>query len=113
MRESCIVACVTLFKAELNLFAPDVHLTFHSSRPDNYTVIQGPTSGPDWLDPYIIGHYRLEVANDVFNDMGTSGLIVLSHRCTRSAAWRRAIRSPGTIAVSGEWSTVLALHCAL
>jgi hypothetical protein len=29
------------------------------------------------LDPYIVGHYRLEVANDVFNDVGMPGLIVL------------------------------------
>jgi hypothetical protein len=24
---------------------------------------------PGWLDPYIVGSYRLEVANDVFNDI--------------------------------------------
>jgi hypothetical protein len=24
----------------------------------------------EWLNPYIVGHYRLEVANDVFNGMG-------------------------------------------
>jgi hypothetical protein len=24
---------------------------------------------PGWLNPYIVGHYRLEVANDVFNGM--------------------------------------------
>jgi hypothetical protein len=41
-----------------------------------------------WLDPYIVGHSRLEVVNDVFNDMGTSGLVVLP----------------------GEWSAVLVLH---
>jgi hypothetical protein len=43
---------------------------------------------PGWLDPYIVGHSRLEVVNDVFNDMGTSGLVVLP----------------------GEWSVVLVLH---
>jgi hypothetical protein len=24
---------------------------------------------PEWLNPYIAGHYRLEVANNVFNGM--------------------------------------------
>jgi hypothetical protein len=37
------------------------------------------------LDPYIVGHYRLEVANDVFNGVGKSHLIVLPRR-TRSAS---------------------------
>jgi hypothetical protein len=40
------------------------------------------------LDPYIVGHSRLEVVNDVFNDMGTSNLVVLPD----------------------EWSVVLVLH---
>jgi hypothetical protein len=30
-----------------------------------------------WLNPYTVGHYRLEVANDVFNGTGASHLIVL------------------------------------
>jgi hypothetical protein len=64
---------------------------------------------PGWLDPYIVGHYRLEVANDVFNDVGTPGLVVLPCR-TRSAAWRRAVGSLGMVVVPGEWSTLLALH---
>jgi hypothetical protein len=42
---------------------------------------------------------------------GTSCLVVLPRR-TRSAAWRHAIGSPGTIAVLAKWSTVLALHCS-
>jgi hypothetical protein len=33
-----------------------------------------------WLDPYIVGHYRLEVAKDVFSDVETSDLVVLSCR---------------------------------
>jgi hypothetical protein len=31
-------------------------------------VTQGPTGGPRVVESYIVGHYRLEVANDVFND---------------------------------------------
>jgi hypothetical protein len=46
-----------------------------------------------WLDPYIIGHYQLEVANDVFNNMKTSDLVILSRR-PRSAVSRHAVRSP-------------------
>jgi hypothetical protein len=38
-----------------------------------------------WLDPYIVGHYRLEVANDVFNGVKTFNLVVVSRR-SRSAA---------------------------
>jgi hypothetical protein len=64
-----------------------------------------------WLDLYRVGHYRLEVANDVFNGVGTSDLVVLPHR-TQSAVWRHAVASPGTVVVLGEWSTVLALHCS-
>jgi hypothetical protein len=66
---------------------------------------------PTWLDPYIVWHYRLEVANDVFNGVGTSGLVVLSRR-TRLVAWCRAVGSPGTATVLGEWPTVLASHCS-
>jgi hypothetical protein len=66
---------------------------------------------PGWLDPYIVGHYRLEVANNVFNGMGTPDVVVLP-RHTRSAAWRRAVGSPGTVTVPDEWSTVLVLHCS-
>jgi hypothetical protein len=61
------------------------------------------------LDPYIVGHYRLEVANDVFNDVGTSGLVVLPCR-TCSVVWHHATGSPYTVAVSCEWSTGLTLH---
>jgi hypothetical protein len=57
---------------------------------------------PGWFDPYIVGHYQLEVANDVFNGMSTSDLVVLPRR-TWSAAWHRAVGSPVTIAVPGEW----------
>jgi hypothetical protein len=64
---------------------------------------------PEWLDLYIVGHYQLEVANDVFNGVGTSRLVILPGR-TWSAAWCRAIWSPGTVAVLGEWSTGPMLH---
>jgi hypothetical protein len=63
------------------------------------------------LDPYVLGHYRLGVANDVFNGVGTPGLVVLPCR-TRSTAWHCALRSPGTVVLPDEWSTVLALHCS-
>jgi hypothetical protein len=66
---------------------------------------------PGWLDPYIVGHYGLEVANDVFNGVGASDLIVLPHR-TRLVAWRRAVGSSSAIAMPSEWSTMLVLHCS-
>jgi hypothetical protein len=62
-----------------------------------------------WLDPYIVGCYRLEVANDIFNGVGMSGLVVLPCN-TRSAVWHHAIGSPYIVAVPCEWSTGLALH---
>jgi hypothetical protein len=65
----------------------------------------------EWLDPYIVGHYWLEVANDVFNSVAMPGLVILRRR-TRSAAWRRAVGSLYTVAVPGEWSAALALHCS-
>jgi hypothetical protein len=64
-----------------------------------------------WLNPYTVGHYRLEVANYVFNDMGTSGLVALP-RCTRLAACHHAVGSLCTIVVSDEWSTGTMLHCS-
>jgi hypothetical protein len=42
------------------------------------------------LNPYIVVHYRLEVANDVFNNVGASCVVILEGR-TRSAAWRSAV----------------------
>jgi hypothetical protein len=53
--------------------------------------------------------YRLEVANDIFNGLGMPGLVVLPYHA-RSAAWCRTVELPCTVAVSGEWSTVLSLH---
>jgi hypothetical protein len=45
-RECCIVVCVALFKAELNLVSPIVCLVFYSSRSGSYTMIEGPIGGP-------------------------------------------------------------------
>jgi hypothetical protein len=45
-RELYCCVCVTLFKAELNLFAPAVPPVFYSSRLDSYTMTQGPTGSP-------------------------------------------------------------------
>jgi hypothetical protein len=33
-------------------------------------------------------------------------------RCTQSAMWRCAVESLGTVAVSGEWSIMLAPYCS-
>jgi hypothetical protein len=66
---------------------------------------------PGWLDHYTVGRYRLEVANNVFNGVGMSGLVVRPRR-PRSAVWHRAVGSLCTVVVSGEWSAVLALHCS-
>jgi hypothetical protein len=52
--------CVSPFKGELNLSAPIVYLVFYSS------------------SPYMVGHYRLEVANDIFNNIW----YVMSYRPT-------------------------------
>jgi hypothetical protein len=97
-RESCIIVCVALFKAELNLVSLIVHLTFYSSMTRWLHCDLG------WWDPSTVGHYCLEVANDVFNGVGTSSLVVLPHR-TWSTAWHRPVGLPY------EWSTRLALHC--
>jgi hypothetical protein len=61
------------------------------------------------LDPYIVGHYRLEVANDVFNGVGTSGLVILP-RHIWSIAQRHVVRSPCTVIVPIKWLAVLALY---
>jgi hypothetical protein len=61
------------------------------------------------LNPYTVGHYQLEVTNDVFNDVGMSGLVVLPC-CTRSAVWLHAVGSPDTVAVPDEWALVLTLY---
>jgi hypothetical protein len=66
---------------------------------------------PRWLDPYIVGHYQVEVANDIFNDMELFVLVILSRR-PRPAAWHRAVGSSCTVAVPGEWSAALTLHCS-
>jgi hypothetical protein len=42
---------------------------------------------------------------------GMSCLVVLPCH-TRSAVWHRAVRSPGTVAVPGKWSTGSTLHCS-
>jgi hypothetical protein len=49
-----------------------------------------------WLNPYIAGHYRLEVTNDVFNDMEYA----LSYR-------------PVTIALGLQHGVVLSSRLAL
>jgi hypothetical protein len=68
--------CVVLFKAELNLSASIIRRIV-TLCPRARQVALG------WLNPYIAGHYRLEVANDVFNGIeyvlscrsGTSHLV--------------------------------------
>jgi hypothetical protein len=42
---------------------------------------------------------------------GTTRLVVLP-RCIRSAVWCHAVELLSTVAVSDEWSIVLALHCS-
>jgi hypothetical protein len=50
-----------------------------------------------WLDPYIVGHYRLEVANDVFNGV-------------RHALFCRAATLPSVSSVALCYR--VALHCS-
>jgi hypothetical protein len=109
-RECCIDVCMAPFKPELNLVSPAVCLAFYCSRPWQLHCDPGLDKWPlGWLNPYIIGHYRLEVASDVFNSVGTPVIVVLPH-CAQSVAWRCAVGSPCTVAVPGEWSVVLVLH---
>jgi hypothetical protein len=42
---------------------------FYSSRPSSHIESQGPTTGPGWLKPYTVWFYRLDIANDIFNDV--------------------------------------------
>jgi hypothetical protein len=96
-----------LFKIELNLSAPVVRPTCRAVTmwPKTRQVVLG------WLNPYIIGHYQLEVVNDVFNGMRYD----MSYRPGRTrsaAAWCHAVRLPGTVAVHLEWSTGPTLHCS-
>jgi hypothetical protein len=109
-RELYCYVCA-LFKAEFNMLAPIVYSAFYSSRPSSYIVTKGLTCAPGWLDPYIVGHYQLEVANVVFNSVGMSGLVVLPCH-TQSTVWHRAVGSPSTVEVPEECSTVLMLHCS-
>jgi hypothetical protein len=112
VHERELYCCVcALFKAEFNMLAPIVCSAFYSSRSGSYIVTKGLTCAPGWLDPYIVGHYQLEVANVVFNGVGMSGLVVLP-RHTQSAVWHRAVGSRNTVEVPGECSTVLVLHCS-
>jgi hypothetical protein len=71
-------------------------------------MTQGPIGGPGWLDPYIVVHYGLEIANDIFNDVDTPGLIwhatlsqqrgvVLSGRPTCSSARRVVNRADAAL----------------
>jgi hypothetical protein len=64
---------------------------------------------PGWLDPYIVGHYKLEVVNVVFNGVGMSGPVVLPHHTVNIVA---TVGPPGTVAVPGKWSAALVLHCS-
>jgi hypothetical protein len=36
---------------------------------DSYIVSRARQVAPGWLNPYIVGHYQLELANDVSNGM--------------------------------------------
>jgi hypothetical protein len=49
---------------------------FYSSRSGSYNESQGPTGGLRQVKPYAVGHHRLGVANDIFNGVGTLGLVV-------------------------------------
>jgi hypothetical protein len=65
---------------------------------------------PGWLNPYIVGDYQLEVANDAFNGMW----YILSCHPTRSHSVRsmtHAVGSSGIVAMPGEWSAGPVLQC--
>jgi hypothetical protein len=48
---------------------------FYSSRLSSYNELQGTTGGFGQVKHYAIGHHRSGVTNDVFNDVGTPGLV--------------------------------------
>jgi hypothetical protein len=68
-----------------------------------YNVTQGPTSGPGWLDPYVLGHYLHGVVNDVFNGMEA---VVSCHLATSRvcAVQRWVVGKPRIVAVHHEWA---------
>jgi hypothetical protein len=55
--------CVALYKPELNFIEP-VRSVQHVA--------------PEWLDPYIVGHYQLGIANNVFNGVGMPDHVILA-----------------------------------
>jgi hypothetical protein len=63
------------------------------------------------VGPYAIGHQRLGVANDFFNDMDTPGLVAchatLGQQCDTVLS-----ESLDTVAALEEWFIVLTLHCS-
>jgi hypothetical protein len=71
---------------------------------------------PNYLIMTLIGVFvtqgvTLGVVNDVFNDVGTTGLVT----CHAALGQQRcAVLSSrvGNVAVTGLWSTVLVLHCS-
>jgi hypothetical protein len=68
-----------------------------------------------WLIPYIVGHYRLEVANDVFNVMGyvLSCHPAMSHSvCSMTSCCRDAWYCSGALRVVNRAGAVLQTQCS-
>jgi hypothetical protein len=81
---------------------------------DNYNVTQSRQVAPEWLDPYVLGRYLLDIANDVFNGME----VVTYCRLTTlraCVAWRWVVGPSDTVAVHREWATdwryTIATYC--
>jgi hypothetical protein len=92
-----------------NLSAHVVRPAFYSSMSDSYTVTQGPTGGPRLVGSLYSRTLMAMSSKCCLQRCGHAWSCHLP-RCTRSAAWRRAVESLGTVAVPGKWSTVLMLH---
>jgi hypothetical protein len=70
--------CVDLAQKSLRILTSTK--PFIAQGHDSYIMTQGPTGGPGWLDPYMIGIYQLGVSNDLSNGVEN----VLSHCRTTS-----------------------------
>jgi hypothetical protein len=85
---------------------------FYSSRSGSYNEFQGSTAGLGaGKTLYCRASHRSGVANNVFNDVGTSGLVacLTTHGQQCGAV---LLHCWGIVAMSDEWSIALVLCCS-
>jgi hypothetical protein len=74
-------------------------------------VAYGPTCDPRWLSPYMVGHYRLEIANNIFNGMRYIPTCRPARKhsvCSMVLYFRVDWHCSGVL----RWSTGPTLHCS-